>query len=73
MDPIHVALQRILDKEHDGWSVAHYAIMVGIDRVCSDGKVESATFIHTPEEQADYMTAGLLVDGAKRVMATGSD
>lgn len=73
MDPIRIELQRLLDLEKEGWSVAHYATMVGIDRVSDDGTVETATFVHAPDGQADYMTGGLLIDGAKRVVGGGSD
>jgi hypothetical protein len=64
MDPIRDELQRILDEWGDGWSVSHYAVIVGIERMTGDS-VESTAYVHAPDSQARYVTSGLLLDGAK--------
>jgi hypothetical protein len=65
MDVIREELQKILDDEGDGWSVSHYAVLVGIERMAGEGVLESCVYIHEPDGQPVYVTSGLLLDGAK--------
>lgn len=72
MDPIHDELQRVCNGEGDGWSVAHYVVTVGLERF-SDGEMEVGTFIHVPPSQPDYISSGLLLEGAKRLVRNDVD
>lgn len=58
-DPIQKALQDICNNEGEGWTVAHYAVAVGLERMGEEG-VESLTYVHCPNEQPEYVTKGLL-------------
>ena len=69
MDEIRLALQRILDAEGDGWSVTHYAVVVGIERMTDHGEVESTAYVHSPDDQPAYVTSGLVFDGVQRLSA----
>jgi len=61
MDGLRAAIQQQLNNCGDGWSVAHWVVAVGLERVTADGAVESATWAITPPEQPDYVTDGLLL------------
>ena len=58
---LRAALQELLDVENDeGWLLDHYVVVMGVQKIDSDGKVTSASWMTAPEDQADYITAGLL-------------
>lgn len=59
---LRAALQEILDTESDeeGWLLDHYVVVMGIQKIDSNGKVNSASCMTVPEDQADYVTTGLL-------------
>lgn len=50
----------MLDCEGDGWHLAHYAVVMGIQKLDSDGTVTNASWIASPVDQADYITEGLI-------------
>ena len=53
-------IQAKLDEELPGWTVAHYAMVVGVKRL--DGtSVESAVALFAPDGQHPYITDGLLM------------
>lgn len=54
------AIQRVLDQEGDGWTLSHWIVIMGIERMNSDGAVDSAVWIAKPAEQAEYVTDGLI-------------
>jgi hypothetical protein len=60
-DKLRKAIQDILDaSDSEGWELAHYVVVVGIERLTSDGKVQTAVWAAQPGDQADYITDGLL-------------
>jgi hypothetical protein len=60
IDLIYKSLQDICDAEGEGWTVVHYAVAAGLERVTDDGHIESASFVHQPVDQSEYTTRGLL-------------
>ena len=60
-DPIRNGIQKALDSMGDGWTAAHYIVCLGLERVTSDGELETCGFWLAPPEQADYITDGLLM------------
>lgn len=66
---LRAALQALLDNENDeGWLLDHYVVVMGVQKIDSDGRVSSASWMTAPEDQADYVTAGLL-DSAANIQA----
>ena len=61
MDGVRAAIQNLLDGYGDGRSAAHRVVAVGLERVTSDGGVESGTWAIAPPDQPDYVTDGLLL------------
>lgn len=58
---LRAALQAVLDTENtEGWLLDHYVVVMGVQKIDSDGKVTSASWMTAPEDQADYVTMGLL-------------
>lgn len=53
-------LQQILDGEADGWILNHYLIVMGLQKIGPDGQVETTAWVTSPNDQADYVTDGLL-------------
>lgn len=59
MDRIRDLLQQLLDEAGDGWSVSHWFIAVGLERI-DDGHLVSGRWWLTPDGQPEYVTDGLL-------------
>lgn len=60
-DAVRDAIQAgILDAAGDGWSLGQYVVCMGLQRIDSDGKVESAAWVWSPEGQPDWQSLGLL-------------
>ena len=57
---IREAIQAMLDAHGDGWQVAQLVVSMGLERVNSDGELESSPWIWAPPQQPDWMTDGLL-------------
>jgi hypothetical protein len=58
---LRAALQALLDAENgEGWLLDHYVVVMGVQKIESDGKVSCASWMTAPEDQADYVTMGLL-------------
>ena len=58
---LRAALQEVLDSEDsEGWLLDHYVVVMGLQKIDSEGKVTSISWMTAPEDQADYITAGLL-------------
>ena len=53
------ALQAVLDEEGDGWLLAHYVAVLGIERV-SAADIKTSVWIAVPNTQPDYVIDGLL-------------
>lgn len=54
------AIQAVLDGEGDGWTLSHWITIMGIERMNSDGEVDTAVWITKPQQQAEYVTDGLI-------------
>lgn len=59
-DPIRDGIQRHLDACGDGWTVRDYIVCVGIERILSDGGIETSDYWIAPDDQPEYATDGLL-------------
>lgn len=59
-DPIRAGIQQYLDELGDGWHLSHYVAAIGIERVTSDGRIETCAWWHAPDSQPEYVTDGLL-------------
>ena len=62
---LRAALLEVLDAENgdDGWLLDHYIVVMGVQRIDSNGKVSSSSCMTFPEDQAYYVTMGLLDSG----------
>lgn len=70
------ALQALLDAEieEEGWMLDHYVVVMGIQKIDPNGKVSSSSCMTVPDDQADYITAGLLDAGVDmHAEETGED
>ena len=65
IDLVRDALQVHLNEAgaavgNGGWFVAHYIAVMGLTRINPDGSVETCAVITAPNQQADYVSDGLL-------------
>ena len=63
MTPVEVirsAIQQLLNSEGDGWVVNEFVLALGLQRMNSDGVIESVAWVWAPVEQPDWQTDGLL-------------
>lgn len=64
IDRIREAIQAVIDAEEgQGWNVAQWVAVMGLERILSDGRIEACSSYLAPPDQADWMTAGLLEAG----------
>ena len=64
MDRIRAAVQAVIDaEESQGWTVSQFVVVMGLERILSDGSMEACSWYIAPSDQADWMTAGLLEAG----------
>lgn len=56
-------LQKAVDGDGPGWAVMHYAAVVGLSRINSEGQIETTVGLYYADGQADYTTEGLLIQG----------
>jgi hypothetical protein len=69
-DRIREAIQIHLNRvDNEGWVVVQYVVAIGLERINSDGKVESQAWILAPDDQPEWQTDGLL-DGAIQLRST---
>ena len=54
------AIQKLLNAESDGWMVQEFVLALGLQRMNSDGHIESTAWVWAPAEQPDWQTDGLL-------------
>lgn len=70
MDALQAAVQAVVDANADGWSVGHYVVVAGLERLDTEAnRVVSAVWTITPVDQAEWMTKGLL-DAAMEIQLT---
>lgn len=65
-DDIRDTIQKFLNTLGDGWTISQYVVAMGLERIDSEGKVESTAWYWAPPEQPDWQTSGLL-DEAKEM------
>lgn len=72
-DPLRAAIQQLLDDHGDGWAVADYIVVMGLERVGSDGELETMPWWTAPHSQASWVTDGLIValDDMRSSVQTG--
>lgn len=56
---LRAAIQQLLN-DGDGWVLDDFVLCLGLQRINSDGEVESTAWVWSPVEQADWKTDGLL-------------
>lgn len=57
---IRNGIQQLLDLEGDGYQLDEFVLCLALQRMGSDGRVESTMWVWSPHEQADWKTDGLL-------------
>ena len=62
---IRAALQAMLDQYGDGWQVAQFVVCLGLEKVNTDGELESTPWVYAPPGQPDWQTDGLLEAAAE--------
>lgn len=60
-DPVRAAIQQVLDSHEDGWALSDYVVVMGLERVGSDGELETMPWWMVPARQASWVTDGLIV------------
>ena len=60
VDRLRNAIQKLLNAEGDGWILDQFVLALGLQRVNSDGDVESTAWVWAPTEQPEWQTDGLL-------------
>jgi hypothetical protein len=60
IDPVKKLLGELIAEDGGGWIPAHYVVCLGLERVMADGTLETASWWVVPDEQAEYVTDGLL-------------
>jgi hypothetical protein len=54
------AIQKLLNADSDGWIVQEFVLALGLQRMNSEGHIESTAWVWAPAEQPDWQTDGLL-------------
>ena len=57
---IRAALQKLLDADNDGWQLNQFVLSFGLERMNSDGTIETTAWVWSPAEQPEWVTDGLL-------------
>ena len=60
IDSLRAAIQAVVDADPEGWTVNHWVIAIGLERVTADGDVESTPWWIAQPGQPEYVTDGLL-------------
>lgn len=62
---IRDAIQAIINDEGqgEGWSLGQFVVVMGLERMTTDGKIEATSWYWVPPNQAEWMTIGLLESG----------
>ena len=60
VDRLRNAIQRLLNAEGDGYVLNEFVLALGLQRMDSEGTVESTAWVWAPAEQPDWITDGLL-------------
>lgn len=58
---IRAAIQALLNaSETDHWQVSQFVLALGLERIDSEGRVESTPWVWAPPDQPEWATDGLL-------------
>ncbi len=60
VDRLRAAIQRLLNAEGDGYILDQFVLALGLQRMNSEGVIESTAWVWAPAEQPDWITDGLL-------------
>jgi len=60
VDRLRNAIQKLLNQEGDGWVLNEFVIALGLQKLNSEGEVESTAGVWAPADQPDWITDGLL-------------
>jgi len=60
VDRLRNAIQKLLNAEGDGYVLDQFVLALGLQRINSDGVIESTAWVWAPAEQPDWITDGLL-------------
>ena len=60
VDRLRNAIQKLLNQEGDGWVLNEFVIALGLQKMNSEGDVESTAWVWAPADQPDWITDGLL-------------
>ena len=60
VDRLRAAIQRLLNNEGDGWVLGQFVLALGLEKMNSDGTIESTAWVWAPADQPDWITDGLL-------------
>ena len=60
VDRLRNAIQKLLNQEGDGWVLNEFVIALGLQKINSEGEVESTAWVWAPADQPDWITDGLL-------------
>jgi hypothetical protein len=60
VDRLRNAIQKLLNAEGDGYVLNEFVLALGLQRMDSEGNVDSTAWVWAPAEQPDWITDGLL-------------
>ena len=60
VDRLRAAIQRLLNDEGDNWVLGQFVLALGLEKMNSDGAIESTAWVWAPADQPDWITDGLL-------------
>jgi hypothetical protein len=60
VDRLRNAIQKLLNTEGDGWVLDQFVLALALQKVTSDGHIESTAWVWAPADQPDWQTDGLL-------------
>jgi len=60
VDRLRNAIQRLLNAEGDGYVLNEFVLALGLQRMDSEGNIDSTAWVWAPAEQPDWITDGLL-------------
>ena len=54
------AIQKLLNQEGDGWVLNEFVMALGLQKLNTEGEIESTAWVWAPADQPDWITDGLL-------------
>lgn len=72
-DKVAEAIQGLLDAAGDGYHLAHWVVVMGIQKMDTDGGIANSAWLAVPANQADYITDGLLANAEEMRADTETD